>query len=102
MASCGGTISTHLQAKLKIANTVFTENKGYDIFHYSVKNNFINKIETYNCLFKHGSMFLISNVKNFKDVAVKENFFGQYTTVNQSLFEIRETPYASSKIYFSY
>ena len=94
-----GTISIYPGATLKLSNTVFTRNEGHDIFHYVENNNFVTKFETYRCLFVDGNISLISNVKNFEEVAVKEKFLGGLLFLNQSLFKPGETPYASSKMF---
>ena len=90
----GGTISPDSQTTLKVSNTVFTQNDGYDISYH-----FIRKFETYNCLFKNENVSLKSNVKNFEEVALEEKFIGDIRYLNQSVFKPLETPYASSKIY---
>ena len=94
-----GTINTAPRAKLKISNTVFTQNEGYDLYYLAESNRFINKFETHKCLFIHDNVLLKSNTKGFEDAAVKEKFIGQRTVYNQTLFTIRETPYASSKLF---
>ena len=96
-----GKITTTEGSKLKISNTVFTQNKGYNLFSYAEKRPFINNFETHNCLFVRNNVSLKSNVKNFEKVAVKKNVIGQNTIYNQTLFKIRETPYASSKLFYS-
>ena len=94
-----GTITTTEGSKLKISNTFFIENEGYDLQYDAGRTHFINIFETHNCLFVQSNISIKSNVKNFKDVAVKEKFIGQNTVYNQTLFKIRETQYASSKLF---
>ena len=97
--SSGGTVSNLKVTKLKVSNTVFTQNKGYDIFYYVDKEDqFIRKLETYRCLFIHGNISLNSTVKNFEDVVLKEKVVGQF--FNQSFFKPIETAYASSKMFY--
>ena len=99
----GGTITTLPGTMLKISNTVFTKNEGYDIANVVKNNYFITKFETYRCLFMHGNISLKSNVKHFEQVAVKEKIIGQPPPyVNQSFFKVSETVYASSKMYHIY
>ena len=95
----GGAISTEPGTTLKLSNTVFKQNEGYNFFYLVLKSHFINKIETHRCLFMHGNISLKSNVKNFEQLAFKEKVFGQFSYFNQSFFEPRETPYASSKMF---
>ena len=97
MTYFGGTISTFVMTKLKVSNTVFIQNEGYNIFYYARRSHFINQIETYRCLFVHGNISLKSNVKNFEEVAVQEKIIGQLS--KQNFFVLLETPYASSKIF---
>ena len=99
MTYFGGTISTHQMTKLKVSNTVFTQNEGYNLFIYAERTHFINTFETHRCLFVRGNIFLKSNVKNFEEVAVKEKVIGQLSFLNQNYLASRETPYASSKIF---
>ena len=98
VASYGGTVSTLLTIKLKVSNTVFAQNKGYDLFYYVDKDyQVISKIETYRCLFVHGNISLKSQVENFEEVAFNGKVIGQPPFLNQSFFKPTETPYASSK-----
>ena len=76
MPSYGGTVSNIPKTKLKISDTNFTENDGYDILYYVDNGNFINKFETHRCAFMHGNISLGSNMKNFEEVAVNEKFIG--------------------------
>ena len=94
----GGIIYTSsLVTKLKVSRTVFTQNRGYDIFYFASRN-FI--FQTYRSLFLHSNVSLKSNVKNFEDIAVKENVIGRWPFLNQTLvFKPQETPYASSKLF---
>ena len=97
----GGTISIDpfpFITILKISNTVFTKNEGYDIV-YVVKNDHPTKFETYGCSFVHGNISLKSNMKNFEEVAVKEKVIGQFSALNQHLLQLQETPYATSKMF---
>ena len=95
----GGTISTDQTTKLKISNTAFTQNDGYNLFYYAYPEYLINKIETHRCWFINGNISFSSNAKNFEDAAVKEKVIGQISTLNQRFFKLRETPYASSKMF---
>ena len=99
MTHFGGTISTSQMTKLKISNTVFTQNVGYNLFYYTETNHFINKFETHRCVFVRGNISLKSNVKNFEEIAVKEKVIGQFSVLNESYITSRETPYASSKVF---
>ena len=94
----GGTIVTVLGTKLKISDTVFTQNEGYDLFYVVEKNRFMFKFEIYKSLFVRGNISLNSNVTNFEEVAVEEKLIGQWPPLNQSLLKPQETPYASSKL----
>ena len=97
----GGTIFTDPRTTLKVSNTVFTQNIGYEIMYYFLKGYLISKLETYRCLFIHGHISLKSDVKNFEEVAFNEKIIGQIPILNQSLFKSGETPYASSKMYLT-
>ena len=99
MTYFGGTIATDLTTKLKISDTTFTQNEGYNLFYYAQPNYLINKIETHRCWFINGNISLNSNTKNFEEVAVKEKVVGQLPVLNQSFFKLQETPYSSSKMF---
>ena len=94
----GGTIAILDLGTLKISNTVFAQNEGYDILHF-MHDKYLSKLETYNCLFVSGNISLKSNVKDFGEVPVKEKFIGQWPFLNQSFLEPEETPHASSKLF---
>ena len=95
----GGTITTRPGTTLKVSNTVFTQNEGFDIVYPVRSSYFITKFETYRCLFMHGNISLKSNVKNFEQVAVKEKVIDLRSSyLNQRFFKPGETPYASSKM----
>ena len=96
MTSNGGTIYTDA-AKLKVSDSVFAQNEGYDIMVYKDSQN--STFETHRCLFLHGNVSLRSDAKNFEQVAVKEKVIGRIPFLNQSFFKPGETPYASSKIF---
>ena len=96
--SYGGTISLHA-AILKIANTFFTHNIGYDMYYYGTKVHFINRLETYRCSFKHDNLSLKSNTTFFEQVAVRENIMNNASTPDQIHTAFQETPYASSKMF---
>ena len=96
----GGTISAGYGGTLKVSDTVFTQNEGYNIEYYvGDKAHSVNKFETHRCLFVRNNISLKSNVKNFAKVAVNEEVIGQYPNLNESFFKPGETPYASSKIF---
>ena len=96
----GGTIATLPGTTLKVSNTVFTNNEGFDIDYPVRIIYFIEKFETYRCLFMHGNISLNSNVNNFEQVAVKEKVIDLPSPyLNQRFFKPGETPYASSKMY---
>ena len=95
----GGTFTTYPGTTLKVSNTVFTKNEGFDIANVK-HSHFITKLETYKCLFIHGNISLKSNMKNFEQVAIKEKVIGQSPPyLDQSFFHPGETLYASSKMY---
>ena len=91
--SDGGTVSTTASI-LKVANTFFAHNKGYDITY----DDYIN-IKTYKCLFQYGNVSLKSNMKFFEQVAVTEKIISNGSTQNQIHTTFQETPYASSKMF---
>ena len=95
----GGTFSSYGISELKFANTVFRQNTGYGIFYF-LNYHFINKLNTYRCLFSHGNISLKSNVSNFEQLAVKQKVMFQLNVFNQSHLTSQETPYASSKIFY--
>ena len=95
----GGTISTETGTMLKVSNTVFIQNEGYDIFYFTQNKHFATKFESYKSLFMHGNISLKSNVKNFVEVAVYEKVIGEWSHLSQSFFIPGETPYASSKMF---
>ena len=100
MTYYGGTISTDPWTKLKISNTVFTQNRGYNLFFFGgKKDHFVMKFETYRCLFVHGNISLESNMTNFEEVAVKKKVVGQYSALNRQFFKLQETRYVSSKMF---
>ena len=105
----GGTVSILELTKLKISNTVFTQNRGYNIFYLGDANHSINKVEMHSCIFVQGNISLKSNVKNFEEIAVKEKVIGQLSLLNGNYLTsleppyrylvTRETTYASSKMF---
>ena len=98
----GGIISM-MDSTLKVANTVFINNVGYDIFYYQTQVYFINRLDTYRCLFERDNVSLKSNMSLFKLVAIRENIVNNKGNPYPIQTTTQETPYASSKmlIYFS-
>ena len=95
-ASFGGMISI-MAAILKVDNTVFAHNLGYDIFYYPTQVHFLNRLDTYRCLFEHGNLSFKSNMNFFEQAAARENIIGNVTTLSKIDRAFQETPYASSK-----
>ena len=100
MTYFGGTISTTEMTKVKVSDTIFTQNERYNLFYSAMRNHFINIFETHRCLFVQGDISLKSYANNFEEVAVKEKVIGQFSFLNQSFFTLQETPYASSKLFY--
>ena len=96
--SYGGTISIDA-AVLKIAHTFFAHNEGYAIYYYQTQVPFINRLDTYRCLFKHDNFSLKSDMNFFEQVAVLENIISNTSTPFQVHTALQETPYASSKMF---
>ena len=92
--SYGGTI-TITATILKMANTFFINNAGYDIYDYQIRVHGINRLDTYRCLFKHDNFSLKSNTNLFEKVAERKNIIFSY----QLYRAIQETPYATSKMF---
>ena len=93
-----GTISMKA-AIIKIANTFFIHNTGYDMYYHRTQVHFINRLDTYKCIFKHDNFSLKSNVNSFEQVAVRENIINNASQPYQINRAIQETPYASSKMF---
>ena len=94
----GGTISMKA-AILKVANTFFTHNTGYDIYYDQTQVHSINRLDTYRCLFKHDNFSLKSNANSFEQVAVRKNIINKVNIPYQIYRASQETPYASSKMF---
>ena len=98
LTSYGGTISIEA-AILKVANTFFTHNTGYDIYFDLSQDHFMNRLETYRCLFKHDNFSLKSNMDRFEQIAVRENIISNINSPLQVHTAVQKTPYASSKMF---
>ena len=86
---------------LKLSKTVFLRNmtqSAADIRILKInETNYTERLYTYECEFIHGNRTLKSSVKNFKQIAIKEDFLHKINFYNQRNFETEETQYASSK-----
>ena len=85
-------------SELNFSNTIFEQNMeqhGIGIESGSSITSFINRLRTYRCLMKHGSIMLKSNVTNFKQIAIKEHFLEEYPAGNLAT---EETQFASSEL----
>ena len=80
----GGTITAGYGGTLKVSDTVFTQNEGYDI-SLNVDKEYFTKFEIYRFLFVHNNISLKSNAKKFDEVAVKEKVIGLFPFFNQNL-----------------
>ena len=97
--SYGGTIGLKASV-LKVANTFFTNNTGYDIYYYqTVRVHFINRLDTYRCMFKHDNFSLKSNMNSLKQIAMRKNIISNISTPFIVHTALQETPYASSKMF---
>ena len=93
-------------SEIKLSDTVFLENKAKDI-HWIYKNihcqfgntKFINKLHTNRCKFTHKKITIISNITNFEKNAAN-HFIGPFSFYNQTILEMKETQFASSKNIF--
>ena len=92
----GGTIFIKSITKFKVSETKFIQNEGYNLFVSFAEGNHSLQFESYRCSFVHGNISFKSNVKNFEEVAVKEKVISHRSKRN---FFLRETPFASSKIF---
>ena len=97
--SYGGTIGIQASV-LKVANTFFEHNTGYDIYYYqTIRVYFINRLDTYRCMFKHDNFSLKSNMNFFEQIAIRKNIISNISTPFQVHTALQETPYASSKMF---
>ena len=86
-----------LKSELHLSNTVLEQNIEQDsagIQSATDPITFINRLHTYKCQIKRGSIILKSNATNFKKFAIKERFLEEYTAGN---LVTEETQFASSK-----
>ena len=73
------------------------EKDGGDIDSDTGLTTFINKLYTYKYMIKHGNIMLKSDVSNFKEIAIKDNFLKKTSTSNLAT---EETQFASSELLF--
>ena len=85
-------------AILNVANTLFADNTGYDIYFDQTQVHSINRLDTYRCLFKHDNFSLKSNMNRFEQIAIRENIINNASYTYQIYGSFQETPYASSKM----
>ena len=91
-----GTISLR-KSQLQLSNTILEQNMEQDgpsIESDSYPATFINRLHTYKCQMKRGNMMLKSNATNFKQIAIKEHFLREFSSL-----ATKETQFASSELY---
>ena len=104
VASDYGSVVHMVKVKLRIANILFLNNsapEGKDIFIGTMANDLTNpmssEILTYESIFKHGNITVMTTDKHFKQEALDRNMIHKFYDIK---FAVIETPYASG-IYLS-